>query len=843
MASLKSMLQDVQQSLLKLPALEEKLQAIKVRVDARNAVDIVVTNESDNALARVESVMETTHRQFSSLDTDGNGMLDVHELGTALGELGAITKDASLAEVSAVMSKYDADGNGKLDRAEFAALVRDLALNGKLRLREDLERECHRIASGRSLDPWSNVLRGDAKLRRELGSLREKALGQQSGRASRLSGSGDGDGETTKDAHRLSQTKSPTGTFIGLLGLLCTCCRYIPILHPNSKFITWWMGGMALLIIYCGVVIPLEIAFESQLERDWGATGWQVWSAWNVFVDFLFIVDIVLNFRTGYEAHGTYVDDDRKVALHYLHGSFAIDFVGSFPLNLIMMWTSSDDEGGSSATGRLNRQLRLLRIAKLNRLLRLFKLSRSLKHLALLITLNPSILRILTLTLIMGGCCHWLGCMWWFISDLEISDGCAHQLGVNASEHAACLKVPRNDWQPTEDLLRSEFSLQFAAAFFWGAGMITTVVPYDVMPATTIEYYATAGTLFIGLALNAFVIGSMASALSSMDSTKSIAAGKLEAMSCYMQLNHVPAELKGNILGFYEYLFTSSQSMEDAMGGVSLPPSLGTRLSIHMHRRMIMRSPFLSSLPNDMLMSVLMKVRSCIFVPMQVVYAEGVLHTTRFFLRKGAIRLLKSEGESRGEAHERDVGAIGPGEAFGLNLEQLQLTQPSDGWQSTSISNAAAHQISLEMARAESYCDSTTIALADLQAIFSHGWGRLGGPAMNRDEKSPYSGFRRRSFMASSDTAKSISSCMLACKATSKLRRLPGVRAVRAAQSAHKHRTKKVIANVPRGTSPSWFSRSPLRAMPHEQQTAPSSTAGDDENSLRSVESAGDPTS
>ena len=73
----------------------------------------------------------------------------------------------------------------------------------------------------------------------------------------------------------------------------------------------------------------------------------------------------VLSFRTGFEEKGTYVDDERRVALHYLQGSFAIDLAGSFPINLIMMLV--DDDGESSATGRLNRQLRLLRIIKLNR--------------------------------------------------------------------------------------------------------------------------------------------------------------------------------------------------------------------------------------------------------------------------------------------------------------------------------------------------------------------------------------------------------------------------------------------------------------------------------------------
>jgi hypothetical protein len=97
-------------------------------------------------------------------------------------------------------------------------------------------------------------------------------------------------------------------------------------------------------------------------------------------VDFLFIFDILLSFRTGFlDEDNQLVTDGSRVAIHYLRGSFFIDLIGSFPLNFILDLTSPDGE--ADATARLNRQLRLLRVVKLNRLLRLSKLSKYLKQL------------------------------------------------------------------------------------------------------------------------------------------------------------------------------------------------------------------------------------------------------------------------------------------------------------------------------------------------------------------------------------------------------------------------------------------------------------------------------
>ena len=51
-------------------------------------------------------------------------------------------------------------------------------------------------------------------------------------------------------------------------------------------------------VCICTAQVPLEVAFESQMRREMG-DGWVFWMAWNLVVDFTFIADIVVSFRTG----------------------------------------------------------------------------------------------------------------------------------------------------------------------------------------------------------------------------------------------------------------------------------------------------------------------------------------------------------------------------------------------------------------------------------------------------------------------------------------------------------------------------------------------------------------
>ena len=55
---------------------------------------------------------------FEAVDTDRNGVIDMHELGQLL-------KDVNMSTFQYSFSKYDADGNGMLDFDEFTVFYQD----------------------------------------------------------------------------------------------------------------------------------------------------------------------------------------------------------------------------------------------------------------------------------------------------------------------------------------------------------------------------------------------------------------------------------------------------------------------------------------------------------------------------------------------------------------------------------------------------------------------------------------------------------------------------------------------------------------------------------------------
>ena len=69
----------------------------------------------------------------------------------------------------------------------------------------------------------------------------------------------------------------------------------------------------------------------------------------DMFVDIMFIADILINFRTTYLHNGEVVSDPRKIAVNYIKSWFLIDAAAAIPFDLLLYGTGSSDVSHWSA--------------------------------------------------------------------------------------------------------------------------------------------------------------------------------------------------------------------------------------------------------------------------------------------------------------------------------------------------------------------------------------------------------------------------------------------------------------------------------------------------------------
>jgi hypothetical protein len=131
------------------------------------------------------------------------------------------------------------------------------------------------------------------------------------------------------------------------------------IRDPGSTNAVVWDLLQVVLLCYLSVVLPVRACFAV----DVGVGTMTFW--FEVLLDFIFVADLVLNFRTAYmTSSGVLEERPRKIARHYLKSWFLFDLLSCLPFRYVTQTTAGE-------TGKAPKALRLFRLAKMLRLTRL----------------------------------------------------------------------------------------------------------------------------------------------------------------------------------------------------------------------------------------------------------------------------------------------------------------------------------------------------------------------------------------------------------------------------------------------------------------------------------------
>ncbi|TRY79578.1 hypothetical protein TCAL_11195 [Tigriopus californicus] len=193
------------------------------------------------------------------------------------------------------------------------------------------------------------------------------------------------------------------------------------ILH-YSPFKALWDWIILVLVIYTAVFTPYVAAFLLN-EPGYSASPSETENYTDdpiviidLLVDIMFIIDILINFRTTYVSENDeVVSTPSKIAVHYFRGWFIIDLVAAIPFDLLLFGSDTDETTTLIGLLKTARLLRLVRVAR--------KIDRYSEYGAAVL-----ILLMATFALI----AHWLACIWYAIGYAERS-GPGRHIGWLAS--------------------------------------------------------------------------------------------------------------------------------------------------------------------------------------------------------------------------------------------------------------------------------------------------------------------------------------------------------------------------------------------------------------------------
>eukprot|EP00291_Cryptomonas_curvata_P031320 CAMPEP_0172205396 /NCGR_PEP_ID=MMETSP1050-20130122/32584_1 /TAXON_ID=233186 /ORGANISM="Cryptomonas curvata, Strain CCAP979/52" /LENGTH=478 /DNA_ID=CAMNT_0012884253 /DNA_START=219 /DNA_END=1652 /DNA_ORIENTATION=+ len=262
----------------------------------------------------------------------------------------------------------------------------------------------------------------------------------------------------------------------------------------------YWDIGIILLFIYTSFQVPYALAFDDGQALDF-TTFWQVW---NLFMDCVYMFDIVLAFVTERYYQGLLVSRLRQIGSLYLREEFALDFAGSFPFDKVVAAIVRD-------TGGTRVDLAALRVFKVIRLLRLLRGAKIVKFVqALEERTRGKLSRVVHLVqsvLVLIFTAHTLGCFFVLLATSEED----WDYDVN------WLRAYSPDLDPS---VGGQEYRRYVACLYWAIITISTMGYGDVLPVTTPErcyviFVALVGSVVFAYCMNN--IGQMLSASSGVE--------------------------------------------------------------------------------------------------------------------------------------------------------------------------------------------------------------------------------------------------------------------------------------------------------------------------------------
>nr|XP_012231140.1 PREDICTED: potassium/sodium hyperpolarization-activated cyclic nucleotide-gated channel 2 isoform X6 [Linepithema humile] len=396
------------------------------------------------------------------------------------------------------------------------------------------------------------------------------------------------------------------------------------VIHPCSSFRFYWDLCMLLLLVANLIILPVAISFfNDDLSTRW--------IAFNCLSDTIFLVDIVVNFRTGIMQQDNaeqVILDPKLIAKHYLRTWFFLDLISSIPLDYIFL-IFNQDFSESFQILHAGRALRILRLAKLLSLVRLLRLSRLVRYVSqweevYFLNMASVFMRIFNLICMMLLIGHWSGCLQFLVPMLQ--------------------GFPSNSWVAINELQDSFWLEQYSWALFKAMSHMLCIGYGRFPPQSLTDMWLTMLSMISGATCYALFLGHATNLIQSLDSSRRQYREKVKQVEEYMAYRKLPREMRQRITEYFEHRYQGKFFDEELILG-ELSEKLREDVINYNCRSLVASVPFFANADSNFVSDVVTKLRYEVFQPGDIIIKEGTIGSKMYFIQEGIVDIVMANGE------------------------------------------------------------------------------------------------------------------------------------------------------------------------------------------------------
>uniref|UniRef100_A0A663MTV1 Potassium voltage-gated channel subfamily H member 7 n=1 Tax=Athene cunicularia TaxID=194338 RepID=A0A663MTV1_ATHCN len=397
------------------------------------------------------------------------------------------------------------------------------------------------------------------------------------------------------------------------------------ILH-YSPFKAVWDWLILLLVIYTAIFTPYSAAFllndsEERKRRECGYSCSPL-NVVDLIVDIMFIIDILINFRTTYvNQNEEVVSDPAKIAIHYFKGWFLIDMVAAIPFDLLIFGSGSEETTTLIGLLKTARLLRLVRVAR--------KLDRYSEYGAAVLMLLMCIFALIA---------HWLACIWYAIGNVERPylahkigwlDSLGEQLGKHYNKSDASSGPSIKD--------------KYVTALYFTFSSLTSVGFGNVSPNTNSEKIFSICVMLIGSLMYASIFGNVSAIIQRLYSGTARYHMQMLRVKEFIRFHQIPNPLRQRLEEYFQHAWTYTNGIDMNMVLKGFPECLQADICLHLNQNLLQNCKAFRGASKGCLRALAMKFKTTHAPPGDTLVHCGDVLTALYFVSRGSIEILKSD--------------------------------------------------------------------------------------------------------------------------------------------------------------------------------------------------------
>ena len=308
------------------------------------------------------------------------------------------------------------------------------------------------------------------------------------------------------------------------------------------------------------------------------------------------------------------VTEYKQLFKHYFKSKlFILDVLSLLPTDLLYLIPS---------VGIIHTVVRINRLLRIHRVLQFLDRTESRTN-------YPNLFRVLQLILLITLIIHWNACFYFLISG-AIGFGSDSWVYPTLSNKNGTL---------TE---YASLSRQYLFSFYWSTLTLTTIGELPG-PVTDAEYVFVIFDFLIGVLIFATIVGMVGGIITDMNLRRAEFQENLDNLKQYMRYRHVGKYLQDRVIKWFDYQWTTNQTLNEEKILHSLPNKLQAEIAIHVHFETLKQVKIFEKCEAGLLEELVLKLKPQLFSPGDYVCRKGDVGREMYIIKHGRLEVVAED--------------------------------------------------------------------------------------------------------------------------------------------------------------------------------------------------------